>query len=201
MMSTTRVKRWTVLAAVAGVMVLAAPARAHCDAENGPVAAAARDALDTGQFDGVAIWVGEEQEAELRAVFDRSLPAYRMGGAAETLAEEHFMAEAVRLHRAAEGMPYTGLKAPRALPEDIAAAEQALETGDASLIVEPLQAALEANVTRWLNAARAARQHREQSVEAGREFVDAYVKYVIYVHGLHKTIEAGPAHGVGEDEH
>jgi hypothetical protein len=28
--------------------------------------------------------------------------------------------------------------------------------------------------------------------------VDAYVKYVIYVHGLHQTIQAGPAHGVGE---
>jgi len=42
------------------------------------------------------------------------------------------------------------------------------------------------------------KNYKGENVEAGREWVDAYVKYVIYVNGLYKTIQAGPAHGVGE---
>lgn len=46
--------------------------------------------------------------------------------------------------------------------------------------------------------ARTAGQDKDKSLKAGRKWADAYVKYVIYVHGLYKTIQAGPAHGVGE---
>lgn len=38
---------------------------AHCDRENGPVAAAASKALETNALDPVAIWVGEEQEKDM----------------------------------------------------------------------------------------------------------------------------------------
>ncbi|HLR26082.1 MAG TPA: DUF6448 family protein, partial [Fodinibius sp.] len=43
-----------------------------------------------------------------------------------------------------------------------------------------------------------AKAHKDESVEAGRKWVNAYVKYAIYIEGLHHTIQAGPAHGVGE---
>lgn len=39
---------------------------AHCDTESGPVAVAARQALETGKFDTIAIWVGEKQGKKLR---------------------------------------------------------------------------------------------------------------------------------------
>jgi len=173
-------------------------ARAHCDTESGPVAQAARQALETGEFRPVAIWVGEKQAGELRQKFERSLSAYRMGGTARGLAAQYFMETAVRLHRQAEGFPYTGLKPEQPLPGDVAAAEKALETGKLAPVTELLTAELREKTEALFQQALKARKHRDESLEAGREWADAYVKYVIYVHGLYQTIQAGPAHGVGE---
>ncbi|MFO7870623.1 MAG: hypothetical protein R6V03_04230 [Kiritimatiellia bacterium] len=43
----------------------------------------------------------------------------------------------------------------------------------------------------------AKKKYQGDNVVAGREWVDAYVKYVIYVKNLYTTIQAGPPHGVG----
>jgi len=171
---------------------------AHCDTESGPVAVDARKALETGEFVAVAIWVGEEQSEELRSAFEQSLPVYQMGGKARELAEKHFMETAVRLHRQAEGFPYTGLKPAQPLPPDVATAERALDTGDLKPVSKLLEAALEKKLTALFDQARKAREKKDEDLAAGREWADAYVKYVIYVHGLYETIQAGPKHGVGE---
>ncbi|MEJ2033161.1 MAG: DUF6448 family protein [Deltaproteobacteria bacterium] len=171
---------------------------AHCDTESGPVAVAARKALETGKFTPVAIWVGKDQDDELRSTFDQCLPVYHMGGKAKALAERHFMETAVRLHRQAEGFPWAGLKPAQPLPADVAAAERALETGDLDPVSKLLQAELEKELTTLFSQARKTRENKDKNLAAGREWADAYVKYVIYVHGLYQTIQAGPKHGVGE---
>lgn len=61
-----------------------------------------------------------------------------------------------------------------------------------------LAAEMETKLKHVFERASKTRQNRDKSLEAGRKWADAYVKYVIYVHGLYKTIQAGPAHGVGE---
>jgi len=39
-------------------------------------------------------------------------------------------------------------------------------------------------------------KHKDESVEAGRRYVEAYVTYVHYIEGLHNTIAGGAAsHG------
>lgn len=187
----------TALIAVAGLAFTVSSARAHCDRVNGPVAKDAREALDTGDFTEIAIWVGEEQEKELRKRFDQCLDVYEKGGDSRELAERYFMETAVRLHRAAEGMPYTGLKPAQPVPEDIAAAEKALETGNVKPVTDLLAEEMRKHVGKWFKKARNARTDRNESVEEGREWTDAYVRYVIYVHSLYKTIQAGPKHGVG----
>lgn len=176
----------------------AAKAMAHCDAKNGPVASDARNALASGDFQTVAIWVGEKQHEELRSAFDQALPVYKTGGKAKELATQYFMETAVRLHRQAEGMTYTGLKPAQQLPEDIAKAEKALQTGNLKPVTTLLTETMQSKLQDVFDAAYNAKQNKEDSLEAGREWADAYVKYVIYVHGLYKTIQAGPAHGVGE---
>lgn len=199
---TTMTNNWKTLLslviAFSGVLLANTTGWAHCDTESGPVAVDARKALETGTFKTVAIWVGEEQSDELRSAFDQSLPVYQMGGKAAKLAEQYFMETAVRLHRQAEGFPYTGLKPAQPLPLDVATAERALETGDIEPVLELLEAELRKKVTALFDEARAARKEKEKSLDAGREWADAYVEYVIYVHGLYKTIKAGPEHGVGE---
>lgn len=186
---------------VAGIMALtlgAATAMAHCDTKSGPVAVDARKALANKNFETVAIWVGQEQHKDLRAAFDQAIDVYQMGGKAKALAEQYFMETAVRLHRAAEGMPYTGLKPAQPLPEDIAKAEKALKTGNLEPVTDLLTAEMKQKMQHLLQQARSAGQNKDKSLEAGRKWADAYVKYIIYVHGLYKTIQAGPAHGVGE---
>ena len=61
---------------------------------------------------------------------------------------------------------------------------------------------LQKEVKKWFQKAVDAKEYykSDENVQAGREWVDAYVKYVIYVHGLHKNIQAGPEHGVGHVE-
>lgn len=183
------------------VTVLSGSVWAHCDAESGPVAVAARKALEAGEFNIIAIWVGEKQAKELRIRFEEALPVYNIGGKAKAFAERYFMETAVRLHREAEGMTYTGLKPALPLPPDVAKAEKALETGDLKPVTDLLYMELQKETQKWFRKALdAKKRYKGESVEAGRKWVDAYVKYIIYVHGLHKRIQAGPEHGVGHVE-
>lgn len=193
-----RVLIWTIFFLVLAVM-LPGLVMAHCDTESGPTAVDARKALKTGNFDKAAIWVGEEQTPELRDSFDESLAVYNMGGKAKALAERYFMSTTVRLHREAEGMSFTGLKPAQQLPPIIAKAEKTLEDGNLAPITDLLAAELRKETQKWFQQALDAKKNfKGDNMEAGREWVDAYVKYVIYVNGLYQTIQAGPAHGVGE---
>lgn len=190
----TRALKMALVAALLALATITAPA--HCDAESGPVAAAAREALASGNYQGVGIWVGPDQDAQLREAFSQALPVYKLGGDARQLAERFLMETAVRLHREAEGFPYTGLKPAQDLPPDIAAAERALQTGDLQPVSGILTEALGAKLTTLFNEVLAAQKSKDENLEAGRRWADAYVRYVVYVHGILESIQHGPSHGV-----
>jgi len=173
--------------------------QAHCDRVNGPVAVAAKQALQTGDVSIALIWVGAEQAEELTSKYRQSLNVYNSGEASRQLAERYFMETTVRLHREAEGMPYTGLKPARPSSEDIRTAEKALETGNVSPVSDLLAEEIQQTTRELYQQAMLAKEKRAQSVEAGRQWVDAYVKYIVYVHGLYQKIQAGPTHGLGND--
>ncbi len=175
--------------------------QAHCDRVNGPVAVAAKQALETGDVSNALIWVGEQQADELKTKFTHSLEVYNSNSGEESrqLAERYFMETTVRLHREAEGMPYTGLKPAQPSSEDIQTAENALESGNLSLVTNLLAKEIQQQTEELYQHAMKAKDNREQSVEAGRRWVDAYVKYIVYVHSLYQQIQSGPAHGVGNN--
>lgn len=185
----------TIFVLLAALWPLAA--QAHCDRVNGPVATDAREALQSGQIAQVAIWVGPDEMAELERVFQQSLAAYQMGGDAKEIAEQYFMSTAVRLHRMAEGFPFTGLKPAQPLPEDIALAEQALETGELQPVTDFLAEEMRVQTEGLFQQVLKEKAEKGESIEAGREWADAYVKYVIFVHDLHKRISSGAPHGIG----
>ena len=193
--------RWsTIIIILLGILVIVPNAgEAHCDKMDGPVAKAAKKALQSGEFQPIQIWVGTDQEGELRSAFQEALQVRSESTAARELADRYFVETAVRLHREAEGISYTGVK-PAGIPnpEDIVAGEKAIESGDVDAVMKVLQEELRAETEKWFGNAIQAKQDKDRSVEAGREWVDAYVKYIIYVHGLYQKIKAGPAHGVGE---
>lgn len=172
--------------------------QAHCDRVNGPVAIDARKALETGDISHALIWVTDQQTEELNSKFEQSLKVYANGDDSQELAELYFMSETVRLHREAEGMPFTGLKPAQSNARDIQIAEKAITSGELAPVTEMLASEIGQKTSELYNKAMEAKSMKDESIEAGREWVDAYVQYIVYVHSLYQNIQAGPAHGVGE---
>jgi len=169
------------------------PAEAHCDTMNGPVVGAARTALNTGSLLPVLQWVRKEDEDEIEDAFRLVLKAREGGPEAKDVAERFFFETVVRVHRAGEGVAYTGLK-PAAPPEPgVAEADASLEEGD----IEPLAGAIAGAVANGLRARHAhtlaLQAKRERSVESGRAYVAAYADFVHYVETLH-GIASGHGH-------
>jgi hypothetical protein len=180
---------FALFAAVASIVLLSASAYAHCDGLDGPVVKAAQEALAKGDVNRVLIWVGKNDEAEIRRAFDQAVVVRKQGPQARELADNYFFETLVRVHRAGEGASYTGLKpAGRDLGPAIPAADEALRSGDlaplTNLLVEKMRAEL---LDRYKKAA-AAKSFKSQDVAAGREYVEAYVAYVHYVEAAYEAV-------------
>lgn len=201
--------RWHSLSlalALAGLAVglwLPRPARAHCDTLDGPVVTDARAALEKGDVTGVLKWVQPEYEDEVRAAFQKTITVRAQSAAACELADMYFFETLVRLHRAGEGAPYTGLKpAGTELDPSVAASDRALESGAVDELVKLVTDRVAAGIRERFAHASAARKHAAQDVAAGRRFVAAYVEFVHYVEGLYNAAGAEHlAHEHAGDEH
>lgn len=181
----------------AGLMV-PQTARSHCDTMDGPVVQAAKVALEKKDVTPVLKWVTKEGEAEVKTVFAKTLAVRTKGAEARELADQYFFETLVRIHRAGEGEPFTGLKpAGTELSPGIVEADKALETGSVDKAVKLVADAAAAGIRERFAEAREKRKHADESVEAGREFVAAYVAYVHYVEGLHEAALSA----VGHHEH
>ena len=167
----------------------------HCDTLDGPVIKLARKALETGNVNHVLPWVRPEDEPEIRHAFDHALSVRKLGPYARELADTHFFETLVRVHRASEGAPYTGLKPAGAdLGPAVPAADKALEDGSVETVVKLLTDAVRAGVQRHFHATMSRRHFAVDDVAAGREYVEAYVPYVHYVEQLWDTATSA-AHG------
>lgn len=170
---------------------LPATARAHCDTLDGPVVKTARTALETGKVNPVLAWVRPTDEAEVRAAFARALAVRKLGPQAKELADTSFFETLVRVHRAGEGAPYTGLQpAGQDLGPAVPAADKAIATRSPEevekLLVEAVRHGLHRRFTKV-----AARAQPGEDVTAGREWVGAYVPYVHWVEGVYQAAAGG----------
>jgi hypothetical protein len=161
------------------------PATAHCDGLDGPVVTLAREALETGNVHLVLPWVPTDDEAEIRRAFDHTRAVRPLGPEAKGLADTFFFETLVRVHRASEGAPYTGLK-PAGLDRGpaIPAADKALESGSIAAVEQLLTDAVRQGLREHFQAAMSRKQFPPNDVEAGRRYVEVYVSYVHYVEGL-----------------
>jgi len=172
--------------AIAGL--LSTPAQAHCDGMDGPVVKAAQAALAKGDVNVVLIWVRKDDEAEIREAFERTLNVRKLSPQARELADEYFFETVVRVHRAAEGAPFTGLKpAGRDLGPAIPAADQALESKDVAPLTNLLGERMRTGLLERYDRAIEAKAFRVQDVDAGREYVETYVTFIHYVEGLYEA--------------
>jgi hypothetical protein len=114
---------------------------------------------------------------------------------AKELADRYFFETLVRLHRAGEGAPYTGLKpAGRDLGPAIPAADRALEEGSMEQVKALLTDAMQKGLREHYEKALTKKHFRSEDLAAGREYVEAYVEFVHYVERIHEASSI-PAQG------
>ena len=168
---------------------------AHCDGLDGPVVKAAQTALENGNVNPVLIWVQKKDEGEIKQAFQKTLAVRKLNLQAKELADMYFFETLVRIHRAGEGEPYTGLKpAGRDLEPAIPAADKAIESGKLEPLLKILTETLQTEVREKFKAVSAKKNFKPDNVDAGREYVEVYVPFVSYVERIYATAK-GAAKG------
>ena len=167
----------------------------HCDSLDGPVVRAARRALDAGDVEIVLPFVPETAEAELMREFDAVMKARDEGPASRDVADRHFFETVVRLHRAGEGAPYTGLK-PAGLDVGpvIPVAEHAIASGAAVELLEVLTKAVRCELASRFVRLMNLKESRTTSREDARAYVSAMLGLQLWAQGVYQATHAEP-HG------
>jgi hypothetical protein len=163
----------------------------HCDTMNGPVVKAAQKALETGNVNFVLIWVQKKDEADIRKAFEKTLVVRKLSADAKVLADMYFFETLVRIHRAGEGAPYTGLKpAETEVEPGVLAADQAIEKGSVEELTKHLGGTIEKGVRENFAKVMATKSYGKNDLEAGREYVESYVAFIHYVERLFQSAES-----------
>ena len=114
----------------------------------------------------------------------------KLGQQAQAFADRYFLETLVRIHRAGENAPYTGLKpAGRDLGPAIPAADKALETGSDEALVELLTNEARDGLHKHFKEVVEKKNFAPNDVAGGREYVEAYVTYIHYVERLYEAAE------------
>ena len=176
-----------------GSSLFAGKVLAHCDTMAGPVVKAAREALRTQNVNLVLIWVQKKDEAEVKEKFRQTLAVRKLNSQARKLADNYFYETIVRLHRAGEGEPYTGLKPLGTdLGPVIPLADKSLTAGSADELLKLFPADARADIQARFQEALRQQRFDANDVEAGRAYVKAYITFMHHVEELYEQ-KAGDA--------
>jgi len=193
--NTNRLRIAVASALLAAGLLLPQRAFSHCDTLDGPVVLAAKTALAKQDVTPGLKWIKPDAEPEIKAALARTLAVRTQSPEAQELADQFFFETLVRIHRAGEGAPFTGLKpAGTGLSPAIEEADKALETGSVDQAIKLVTDEAATGIRKRFAEAREKKAHADHNVEAGRAFVAAYVEYVHYVEGVHQAAEAAGAH-------
>lgn len=174
---------------LATALAWTAAAHAHCDTLDGPVVSAARQALETGNVKLVLVWVQKHDEAEIRTAFQRASNVRKAGGEARQLADSYFFETLVRVHRAGEGAPYTGLKPAGTVEPPVAAADKAIESGRLQPLARLIADRNEKGLHEHFEQVMARKTYNADDIDAGRAYSNAYVEFVHYAERLYGAAE------------
>ena len=187
---------------VALALAWSAGAQAHCDTLDGPVVSAARKALDSGNVNLVLVWVQKGDESAIRKAFDKTRAVRKAGGDTKELADMYFFETLVRVHRAGEGAPYTGLKPAGVVEPPIAAADKAIEAGKLQGLAKLIADRNEKGLHGRFDEVMARKKYKPDDIEAGRAYAHAYVEFVHYAERLYDAAETlAPEHGAAAAGH
>ncbi len=171
---------------------------AHCDALDGPVIIDAKKALSTGSAAPVLKWVKAQHANEIKSLFTKTIEVSKLGIPAKEIAEQHFFETLVRLHRAGEGAPFTGIKPAGQTAPIVLLTDKALQEKNIEDLIKKLNEHSAEAIRVKYKKVMDAKMESEVSPEKGRKFVQAYVEYTHFVEELHDAIMKGQAHGAHE---
>ncbi len=193
MTKTSSLEKIILLALCVLIWCIPANARAHCDTLDGPVVTTAKAALEKGEVTPVLKWVRKGDEKEIKELFNKTLVVRKQSKEAKELADMYFFETLVRIHRAGEGAPYTGLKKEPAEPI-IRAADDALLSGSPDSLIKNMTDTVAKGIRERFEHTKEAKKHADESVAAGRQFVEAYVEFTHYVERLHSDALRSSGH-------
>ena len=181
------IRMFSAAALLFSTLLFVGNARAHCDTMAGPVVKAAQAALRTRNVNLVLIWVHKNDEAEVKDKFRQTLAVRKLNPQARELADNYFFETLVRLHRAGEGEPYTGVKPLGTdLGPVIPVADKSLALGSADELLKLFPAPARADIEARFQEALKQRRFETNDVEAGRDYVKAYITFMHYVEELYE---------------
>lgn len=196
-------RNWTqklLIVVVAATMSLCVNsyAAAHCDTLDGPVVQDARKALTDNDVTPALKWVQAKDEKGVKDAFKKALAA--QGKKQQQAAENKFFESLVRIHRAGEGAPFTGLKPAGEVEPVITEADKALAAGSPESLVKMVTDTVNRGIRERHEKVVEALKHKDESIQKGREYVAAYVEYTHYVERLQMDAQGHAAHH-GESAH
>lgn len=163
---------------------------AHCDSMEGPVVKAAQKTLETANINYVLIWIKQENENEVKNLFEKVNKVRNLNDDARELADIYFFETVVRIHRMGEGEPYTGLKPVGYKPDKgIETADIAVETNSIEPVLAILDEEHHSKIKDMFDDLRSKKDYKVDDVKSGREYVAAYVHFIHYVEELSGTVE------------
>ena len=191
----TMIRNVIAIAPLAAAISWTGLAQAHCDTLDGPVVAAARQALDTGNVNLVLVWVQPTDDMAIRKAFQQSRNVRQAGGEAKQLADLYFFETLVRVHRAGEGAAYTGLKPSGSVEPSVAAADKAIETAKLDVLARLISERTEAGLRKHFEQVMSRKKFNVDDVRAGRAYSSAYVEFVHFAERLYGAAETmAPVH-------
>jgi translation elongation factor EF-1beta len=175
---------------------------AHCDTMDGPVVKAARKALKTNNVNLVLIWVQQKDESEIRKAFENTMDVRKLSPEAKDLADMYFFETVVRIHRAGEGAPYTGLKPAGAeVNPAVAAADKAIDSDSLENLEELLTDKVKQELREKFKELLEWKDYNTYDVASGRKFVRAYVVFIHYAEGVFEAAHQESAEPQKEHSH
>ena len=157
---------------------------AHCNTMEGPVVKDAKTAIENNNVNFVLKWVTIDNESEIKKAFNLVTKVRKLSTEAQELADNYFFETLVRIHRAGEGVPYTGVKpAGTPIEEKILAADKSIELGNLSPLENHVPKAKMKHLKHLFERVMTLKNFDVNDVSAGREYIEAYVQFFHFAEG------------------
>lgn len=165
----------------------------HCDSLDGPVVRAAAAALAQRDVELVLAYVPAEGEDEVKRAFEQTLQVEPLAPEAKQLADEWFFENVVRIHRAGEGAPYTGLKpAGSGHGPVVPVAERAIESGSPDELIALLTGMMESEIRERFADVMRRKDNANGDLAANRAYAESMLGLQVWAHSIHEALHARP---------